>query len=307
MTTGHAGLASAAVCLYNSAQYASERIQGRPLTNPKAGRVPIIQHEDVRRMLMFQKAHIEAFRALIFYTYWCLDLSEHTSDPELAKKLSGYVEISTPVIKAYCSDMGFQSVSEAMQVYGGYGFSEEYPIAQQLRDCRIYPIWEGTNFIQAMDLVGRKWMMKKGQAFASLLQEIRDFIAAKQEEAAGLGFAKEMANLQKALDSYTAIQMAIGGYFGNKQYGMLPLHARKILTATAQLYCGYLMLEQGLIAKKRADELGSGHYDYNFYYGKTLSVKYYLQNVVPNVWATLEIVQAGDTSVIDAPPEIFEY
>ncbi len=153
--TGLAGMSAATVAYNNACMYAAGRVQGRQLTNPKAGRVPIINHEDVRRMLMFQKSITEASRAMIGVSYYAMDIAENTDDENLKKWAKGLIEVNTPIIKAWCSDLAFQSISEAMQCYGGYGFSEEYPIAQQLRDCRIYPIWEGTNFIQSMDLIGR--------------------------------------------------------------------------------------------------------------------------------------------------------
>ncbi|MGE5415548.1 MAG: acyl-CoA dehydrogenase [Acidobacteriota bacterium] len=305
--TGMAALAVAVNAYQNATLYTKDRIQGRPLTNPKGDRVPIIQHEDVKRMLMLNKATCEAARAIIMKAYYYMDVTHNDPDPEVVKKARGKWECLTPLGKAYPSDEAWPLIGESIQAYGGYGYCEEYPVAQAARDVKIFSIWEGTNFIQAMDLIGRKWMQGKGAVFAGLLADIDEFIAAKKEEAAAAGFEKDLANLEKAVGAYRGIQMAIGGYFGNKQYGMMPLYARRILTATSQLYGGYCLLEQGLIAKKRADELGAGHYDYNFYYGKVLSSQYFLRNVVPNVWATLEIVQAGDNSVLDAPPEIFEY
>ena len=143
--TGLAALAAATVSYNNAAMYAAGRIQGRPITNPKAARVSIIHHEDVRRMLMYQKSITEASRAMIAMSYYCMDIAENTENEDERKRAKAFVEVNIPIVKAWCSDMAFLSISEAMQCYGGYGFSEDYPIAQQLRDCRIYPIWEGTN------------------------------------------------------------------------------------------------------------------------------------------------------------------
>ena len=146
--------------------------------------------------------------------------------------------------------------------------------------------------------------MKKGAAFGGFVQEMRDFFEANK---GAEGFEKEFENLGRALDAYTQIQMAIGGYFGNKQYGMMPTFARRILTATSQLYCGRLILDQALLAAKKAQEVGPDHFDYEFYTGKVLAARYYLRNVVPNVWAVAEIVKDGDTSVLDIPIGAFEY
>lgn len=300
LVTGHAAMCAATVSYYNAAKYATERIQGRLLTNPKGGRVPIIKHEDVRRMLMFQKAHIEAFRALIMWTYYNIDLANNSSDPEVVKKAKGIVEVNTPICKAYCSDMGFLCVSEAMQVYGGYGYSEEYPIAQQMRDCRIYAIWEGTNFIQSMDLVGRKWMLGQGKVFAEWLQTIQDFIDANKSTA---GYEKEFEILQEALNNYREIQATMGGYLAAGKIGMIGLYATRILHATGKLICGKLLLEQALLAEKKIAELGKEHYDYPFYAGKTAAARFYLHNIVPEIATTLRVIKDGDTSCIDVPEE----
>ncbi len=304
METGHAALSCMANAFYNARDYAKERIQGRPMTNPKGERVTIINHEDIKRTLLMGKAHVEAIRAMMYKTYFAFDLRHHDPDPEVRAKANELIEITTPLCKAYPSDEAWWLVGEAIQAYGGYGYCEEYPVAQIARDLKIYSIWEGTNFIQSMDLVGRKWMMKKGAAFAAFLQEIRDFYEANK---GAEGFEKEFANLGRALDAYTQIQMAIGGYFGQKKYGMLPLYSRRILTATSQLYAGRCILDQALVAAKKAKEVGEGHFDYEFYVGKVQAAKYYLRNVVPNVWAIAEIVADGDTSALDVPIGAFDF
>ncbi|MFY9323357.1 MAG: acyl-CoA dehydrogenase, partial [Syntrophomonadaceae bacterium] len=301
LVTGHAALSTAAVAYYNAATYASERIQGRPLVNPKGDRVTIINHADVRRMLMYQKAHIEASRAMSIFTYYLIDIAENSSDPELVKKAKATVEVHTPIVKAYCSDVCWLSISEAMQVYGGYGFIEEYPIAQLLRDSRIYSIWEGTNYIQAMDLVGRKWMMGKGQVFAAWLQDIQDFIDKNKDSS----FAHELNVLQQALNDYREIQTTLGGYLGAGKIGMIGLSATRILHATGKLLGARLLLEQALIAEKQMQELGADHYDYGFYQGKVMTAKFFARNILPEVSFVLTVIKDGDTSALDIEQSAF--
>lgn len=296
LVTGHAALSAAAVAYYNAVQYAQQRIQGRRLSDPKAGRVAIINHEDVRRMLLYQKSIIEASRAMSIYTYYLMDLAEFSSDPELNAHAKAMLEVNTPIVKAFCSDMCFQAISEAMQVYGGYGYSEEYPIAQLMRDARIYPIWEGTNYIQSMDLVGRKWMMGKGQVFANWLGEIQEFIDQNRDNP---DFTREITVLQEALDNYKEIQMAMGGYLGAGKIGMIGLYATRILHATGKLLGAKLLLDQALIAGKKMQELGPEHFDYAFYNGKVASARFFARNFLPEVAATLQIIKDGDTSAID--------
>ncbi len=302
--TGMFALSVTANAYWNAVAYCKERVQGRLLTNPKAGRTQIINHEDIRQMMLLNKAVTEACRAIIYKECYYIDVSRHDPDLERRKWAAGKVECLTPIAKAYPSDEAWPLIGQSIQSYGGYGYIEDYPVAQAARDCKIFSIWEGTNFIQSLDLVGRKWGLGKGIVFAALLKDIEDFIAANKDVA---GFEKDFANLARALAAYREIQATMAQYLAGGQAGLLPACSCRILTATAQLYGGYCLLEQALIARKRADELGAGHFQYNFYNGKLLSARYYLRNVVPNVWAVLELVKDGDTSVVDSYPEIFEY
>lgn len=165
MNVSVACLGHASNAYHNAVQYAKERIQGRPLTNPKGPRVQLIKHEDIRRMLMYQKACIEAMRAMVYKTYYYLDVAHESPDEKEREYADLMAQINTPLCKAYTSDMLWKMVAEAIQVYGGYGYTEDYPVAQIARDCKIHTIWEGTNYIQALDLLGRKMMMGKGKPF----------------------------------------------------------------------------------------------------------------------------------------------
>ncbi|HPF19766.1 MAG TPA: acyl-CoA dehydrogenase [Syntrophomonas sp.] len=303
-TTGTAALAESTVAYHNAVQYATERIQGRPLTNPKAGRVQIIKHEDVRRMLLDIKAHLDAMRALSMKTYYYMDIIINSKDPEEVKQADWRYGISTPLCKAYLSDMAWILTAEAMQVYGGYGYSEENPIAQLVRDVKIYSIWEGTNYIQSMDLVGRKWMQAKGQAFNDFLGDIFAFLKANADNQE---FARELEILNKAIRSYNEIRKAIQEHAMGGKIGFIGLYATRILHATAKLYCGYLLLDQALLASQRIKELGEDHFDYAFYKGKVESAKYYLRNIVPEIFTVTELIKVGDSSAIDIPEESFQF
>jgi hypothetical protein len=296
--TGLAALAAATVSYNNAALYAAGRIQGRQITNPKAGRVSIIHHEDVRRMLMYQKSITEASRAMIAMSYYCMDVMENTKDENERKRAKAFVEVNIPIVKAWCSDLAFLSISEAMQCYGGYGFSEEYPIAQQLRDCRIYPIWEGTNFIQSMDLIGRKWMMAGGQVFASWFAELEKFAADNKDNAA---VAAEVALLAEALAQYKDIQNTMAGYLGQGKFGMIGFFATRILHATGYIYGTKLLLEHALIALKKIDAIGKEHFEYPYYAGKVASAKFFAHNILPNVGMILRVIKEGDNSVMEIP------
>jgi hypothetical protein len=299
--TGLAALSAAPVAYNNACQYAAGRVQGRPLTNPKAGRVPIINHEDVRRMLMFQKSITEASRAMIAFSYYCMDIAENSANDDERKLAKAYIEVNIPIVKAWCSDMAFLSISEAMQCYGGYGFSEEYPIAQQLRDCRIYPIWEGTNYIQSMDLIGRKWMMAGGQVFATWLAQIEKFVGDNKDNAT---FAARSTS-GRVPEQLKEIPNTMAGYLGQGKCGMIGFYATRIIHATGYIYGAKLLLEQALIAQKKVEENGQDHFDYPFYAGKVASAKFFCHNILPTVGMILRTIKEGDNSIMEVPEATF--
>ncbi|AFM39766.1 acyl-CoA dehydrogenase [Desulfosporosinus acidiphilus SJ4] len=298
MDTGHSALAVATVAYNNAVNYARERIQGRPITNPKGNRVPIIQHEDVRRMLITQKATLEAMRAMIFKGYYYIDLIEHGDDPEDIHSAKRSLEVITPLVKAYCSDQGWLMITEAIQVLGGYGYTEEYPIARQARDVKIYSIWEGTNFIQSMDLVGRKWNLDKGNVFREWMMELAAFVQANQNHDT---FAREFAVLGKALLAYQDLVSTVLGYY-KENIRLVPLYSTRILRITAELYGGCLLMQQALVAKEK---LAQGNIDQDFYNGKIQSAKFFVLNIVPDVAATVRIIKEADTSAMDIPEAAF--
>lgn len=304
LETGLSALSCLSNAFYNARDYCRERIQGRPSGNPKGGRVPIIRHEDIKRTLLLGKAHMEAIRAMMYKTFFAFDVRHRDPDPAVRKKASDLIEVATPLCKAYTSDEAWWLIGEALQTYGGYGYMNEYPISQIARDVKIYSIWEGTNFIQSLDLVGRKWSLEQGQVFARFLQSIRDFYESNQTNQ---DFRGEFEILRQALEAYGEIQTAMQAYKNENRPAMIPLYSRRILTVTAQLYAGSLLLDQALLAAKRVKELGPNHYDYPFYAGKAAAAKYYLNNVVPNVMATAGIIKNGDTSAINIPIEAFDY
>ena len=302
--TGLMSLAGTAASYYQASQYARERIQGRPLTNLKGDRVQIIKHADVLRMLMHMKSHIEAMRALIYKTSFLTDVMHHDPDEAKRASASATIEVNIPLIKAYPSDMAWTLIADAIQVYGGYGFTEEYPVAQYARDSKIYSIWEGTNYIQAMDLLGRKWTMKNGEVFKTWMVELKQSLEVFKDRPE---FAKEYAILSEAFGAYRQIQKTAMGFYMEQKFDMFPLFATRILHATSKLYCGSLIMEQALLATSKMAELGEGHFDYAFYKGKVEAARYYVRNIVPEIMTTARVIADGDTSVLDVPEDAFNF
>ena len=157
----------------HSLQYARERRQGRhpDQKDPSSPPVPLIEHADVRRMLLQQKCWVEGALALGFYASMLVDM-QHEGDEALRRESELLLDILTPIVKAWASEHALKANDLAIQVLGGYGYTREYPVEQCYRDNRINPIHEGTNGIQAIDLLGRKAMMQNGAALKLLLQRI---------------------------------------------------------------------------------------------------------------------------------------
>ena len=300
LVTGLVALALSAEAYYNALSYAKERVQGTKSTDPKGPRVRIIEHEDVRRMLMRQKSCVEAMRALILKTYYYMDLSNDSPDPEEKAFADGRFQISNPLCKAYVSDMVWTLVAEAIQVYGGYGFTEEYPCAQLARDSKILSIWEGTNYIQSNDLVGRKFTMGKGKLLTSLLDDITQFIEKNKNTA---GFSSEFEMMTAAFADFQAILGLLNEYTQQGQKTMAPLYSTRILHATAMMYCAALIMDQGLLAARKLAEVGEDHFDANYYKGKIASAKFYVMNELPQIFSIRRIFAAGDTTALDIPEE----
>lgn len=305
LDTGRLATCVAANAYWNAKDYGKERIQGRPLVNPGVGRVPINRHEDVKRMYLQNKATTEACRALLAKCYFYEDAREFAPTAQRRQEAQLKLDMLTPLCKAYPSDEAWGLIAESLQSYGGYGYCEDYPAASSARDCKIWSIWEGTNFIQSMDLIGRKWNQQNGAPFASILLEIEEFLEIHKGRLEGL--SAELSHLERALGAYRVIQRLIGSFTASGETGLMAIYSRRILTATAQLYCGYLLMEQAVIAQNRMSELGETHYDYHFYRGKVLSARWYLNNAVPNVWHVADLVLIADKSAIDATEEIFDY
>jgi 3-(methylthio)propanoyl-CoA dehydrogenase len=294
------GLTAAA---YDSArQYAKERFQGPPFTNRRAERVPIIQHEDVRRMLMNLKSGTEAMRAMIGKLFYLIDLSEYDPDEANRKKAFSQVELLTPLVKAYISDFGYLLIRDAIQVLGGVGYCQEFPVEQYARDCKIVSIWEGTNYIQAMDLVGRKLALGGGQVYQDWIRGIMDFAG---QHKADPDFGKDFELLLKAAQDTNDFPTRFMQYFGGEKIKLVPLSATRFLDSFSEVLMANLMLEQGLLAREQLRGVEANSSDGIFYRGKIETVKYFCRNILPNVFARHTTLELEDTSALDIPEEAF--
>ncbi|MBU2645398.1 acyl-CoA dehydrogenase [bacterium] len=274
---GQQGFCAATTSYLHALNYARERIQGANLTAPQAGGVPIIQHPDVRRQLLTMKAYIEGMRSLIYYSGTCSDAIA-TSDSEEEKQLTRkIIEILTPIIKGYITDKAWEVCSHGVQVYGGYGYTKEYPVEQLLRDSRILMIYEGTNGIQAIDLLNRKMRMDGGKPFMDFLSRIDKSINDAKTVAGMEGFAEQVAEV---LTSYQNLVVKIGQAAMSDKVQSVFAQATPLLDVTGDLVFGWMLLWRATVAA-RALEKGAKKKDQDFYEGQLKTAEFFFNTVLP--------------------------
>ena len=303
ISTGLQATSLAANAYQHALQYARERLQGRKISekDPSTPQAPIIKHSDVRRMLLAQKATTEGLFALLAYAAFLGDKERCSPDESARSAATDILDVLTPVCKAYGSEAAYDSIVLAIQCYGGYGFSEEFPLAQMLRDCKVFPIYEGTNGIQAMDLLGRKVVMKGGGAFRALLEEV----AATVTEASRITALQEMAGKVSAALSEvgeTTAQLGAIAMAGDIEAYMSG--ATPYLRMFSRLVLSWLFLWQSTIAQKALDAGASGA-EQSYYKGKLATARFYLNNELPHLHATAQILKAGERTALDFEEEWF--
>jgi alkylation response protein AidB-like acyl-CoA dehydrogenase len=301
--TGLQATSLASNAYQHALQYTRERAQGRKITekNPTTPQVAIIAHADVRRMLLVQKATTEGLFALLAYAAF-LDDQERCSPEEHERTTAkDILEVLTPVCKAYGSEAAYDSIVQSIQCYGGYGFSEEFPLAQMLRDCKVFPIYEGTNGIQAMDLLGRKIVMKGGEPLKLLLRRISQTI----EEASAVEALKDMAGqTAAALNEVADVTAHLGGIAMGGDVEAYVGSATLYLRMFSRLVVSWLFLWQSVVAAK-ALATSPGAADQAYYDGKLATARFYLANELPHLHATAQILKSGERTPLDFKEEWF--
>lgn len=291
---GAQGVAAADAAYQYARTFAAERVQGPDLDqigDDGAKSVQIVNHPDVRRNLMTLKVMSETMRALLYRLSYLLDMAAHETDEKARAKAEGRVDLLVPILKAHCSDKGFEMASLAVQVFGGYGYTQEYPVEQLLRDARISAIYEGTNGIQAMDLLGRKLRIKNGLLFMDWMQDAKKFV--KKAGEAGLAEADAVG---KAIDHLGQTAMYLGQLAMKKQLKLAFLQASPFLTMFGTVLLAVEALEQAHTAKLLIEAEG----ETAFLKGKLLNSRFYVNNILPAAVATGKSIQAGDDSALDA-------
>ena len=302
MACGVQALGVAASAYDTARNYAKERLQGPPFTNRDADRVPIIRHEDVRRMLMNLKAGTEAMRAMIGKLYYFIDMHKHDPDEANRNEAGLQVELFTPLVKAYCTDFGYQLTRDAIQVLGGVGYCSEFPAEQYARDIKISSIWEGTNYINSLDLVGRKLNMEGGKVFQGWIEGVMKFTGDHKDDPE---FGPDFKLLFKAAQATGDYTMRYLEYLKEGKLQLIPLSCTRFLECFSEVLMAQFMLEQGLLARNKLKEVDVASADGIFYRGKIETAKYFCRNILTNVFGRHMTLQQEDMSAVDIPEEAF--
>jgi len=304
---GLQGLGIASAAYLSALDYAKERKQGSSAAawkDPEAPRVAIIEHSNVRRMLLWMKAHVEGIRALIVKGTMHLDHATVLAgrDDDAAAYHQGQVELLTPLIKAYSSDTAFRVAETAIQVMGGVGYTQDYPVEQHCRDAKIFSIYEGTNGIQALDLVARKLGQAGGQHTQRFLGDIAAFV---DRERAHPVLGAAVSELALAHEAVAGSVMQLLSWAQSGQLDRVPLVANRFLTMMSELTVGWLLIDAAVIALRAQAKLGVGDPDFAFYEGKKHAAIFFANQVLPGVVASAKMLSSNDTSAIEISTEAF--
>jgi alkylation response protein AidB-like acyl-CoA dehydrogenase len=304
---GVQGVATAGSAYLNALEYARERRQGAELTaarDPNAPRAPILKHPDVRRMLLDMKARVEGIRALGLRLTLHIDADRALADtdPDRAAYHRGQTDLLTPIFKAYATDQAYQVATTAIQVYGGAGFLKDHPVEQYCRDSKIFSIYEGTNHIQALDLIGRKLRQQGGKPVADFLTEVAAFAQSLAGHPRLAAAGAELGRAHGAIGETLGKLMSWGG---QGDLALPPLMANRVLEMMAETAVARLLLEGAVIACDKLAKTPGDHPDHAFYTGKCHAAVYYALNVLPGVRHKAEIIAVADRSALDIPEESF--
>jgi alkylation response protein AidB-like acyl-CoA dehydrogenase len=304
LMVGNQALACASPSYLYAVNYARTRVQGRHLLkmmDKDAPAVPIIQHPDVRRMLMHMKVYVEGLRSLSYYIAFLNDRVATSPDADEKTRCQGIIDFLIPIAKGYTTERCFDVCSLGVQVYGGYGYIKEFPMEQLLRDCRITAIYEGTNGIQAMDLLGRKLGQNGGRPIIDLFEEIRSALASA-------GAVDRTAPLAEKLEPALVKLEEVARHMGvTALYGDLltaAAHAHPFMEVCGDIMVGWMLLWRARVAAE-ALAAGGREKDAAFYDGQIKSFEFWAQTMLPVTFGRMEAILSGSTLALDMPEDAF--
>ena len=314
MMVGAKAISTLSTGYLNALDYAKIRVQGADLTrmtDKRAPRVTIAHHPDVRLMLMRQKAWAEGMRALVMYTASIQDQIELSREAgEVDDLLVRLNDLLLPIVKGYGSEKAYELLASSLQVFGGSGFTQDYPVEQYIRDAKIDTLYEGTTTIQGMDFFFRKIVRDQGQALGKLAAEITEL--AKGEAGNGT-LAAERDLLAKALeDAQGIVGYCVEELMASAQEGSrdaspnlykVGLNTTRLLMALGDVVVGWLLLRQAAVAVEKLPTASDR--DKAFYEGKVAAAKWFAHNVFPELAGKLEIARGTDLSLMELDEAAF--
>jgi hypothetical protein len=296
INTGVSGMTLASTAYQNALAYCRERLQGRDVAGRSAGDVPIIRHPDVRRMLLWMKAMVDGMRSMIYTGACWSDFALEMAPGAERDHFRDLVDFMTPIIKAYCSEMGFRVCDTAIQCLGGYGYCREYPLEQYLRDAKIMSLYEGTNGIQAADLMGRKLDLRGGACLQAIRKEVESFCAANREH-------PQIGNGVQAL-SRAAGRLWEAAEELRRRRKTDPLqwasYATPALMAFGDVVMSWRLLDMARVAAEKLKEKPT-----DFYLGKLYQASWFVDTTLPQTLAALGNCLRTGREIVEMPENAF--
>jgi hypothetical protein len=292
-------------------------LQGRDIEKGKdsaAPQVPIICHPDVRRMLLLMKSYVDGMRSFVYYVAYCFDKKSTAKSRHEKERYNDFIELLTPIIKAYCSERGQFVCEQAIQVFGGYGYTKEYPVEQLYRDCKITSIYEGTNGIQAMDLLGRKLGMKKGSVFLDFLNEIKAAIANARKIPRLEGLA---GRVETDLNRLSEVAMHISKTAYSRDMKLAFAYAHPFMEVVGDVIMAWMLLWRAEAAVPRLEKLAGSadeeaiqsmvakNKDAAFYDGQLKAAEFFISAMLPVTIGKMNAIAAPTPAAIDIHEKSF--
>ncbi|MCG6909208.1 MAG: acyl-CoA dehydrogenase [Deltaproteobacteria bacterium] len=298
MGVGLQGLSYASAAYLLAVNYARERIQGRRLEDFKdhsAPSAPIIEHPDVRRNLLWMKSYVNGMQSFFHYLSLCATRGVVGETPEEREKYGDLFDMLTPSIKDYLAVKGHEVCIQAIQVYGGAGYCQDYPVEQYARDCKIGSIYEGTSGIQAMDMLARKLGRKEGRVFMSLLEEINKTIAAAKEFEA-LGSIAE--DVRKAANRLAELAMIMGKRAMSPEFKAAFAHSLPFLNVIGDTIMAWMLLWRASVASTQLAG-NAKKKDLSFYNGQIKTAEFFAKTILPEVLGKMDAIAAGCPAALE--------
>ncbi|HEU0200760.1 MAG TPA: acyl-CoA dehydrogenase C-terminal domain-containing protein [Burkholderiaceae bacterium] len=298
---GMQGLGITEAAYQNAVAYARDRVQGRSLSGPKApdkAADPIIVHPDVRKMLLTARAYAEGGRAFGYWVAVQADLQHHP-DEQVRKDAADMMALMTPIVKAFMTDNGFQCASQCLQVFGGHGYIAEWGMEQLVRDARINMIYEGTNTIQSLDLIGRKVLMDNGAKLKKFGKMVQDFIEQYGTDPQMNEFVTPLADLGDKVQKLT-VEIGMKAFGNQDEAGAAAVDYLRVVGHLVYAYF-WARMAQVALARVKAD----GDKVDSFYTAKLATARFYFQRLLPETAYHIRAARSGVKNLMELPAEMF--